>query len=209
MKNWLVVALCGMLSSTVAFAATNNDSKDEKAVMATLETMAQATIKKDIATLDKIYHPELTYSHSSALLQDKAEVLKALNGKGVTESMTFHDTTIRIFGNTALVRGGNELRNGTPFAMFKLRTMYLNSENRLAGRGTKELDEQLQRYGRIADDSRVAGPFAGLTYWRGAPGTAGSVAPIAPEARVLRSRKYGDSSPSTIDGSSMYIRWNS
>lgn len=114
MKNWLVVALCGMLSSTVAFSATNNDSKDEKAVMATLETMAQATIKKDIATLDKIYHPELTYSHSSAFLQDKAEVLKAAAGKGVTESMTFHDTTIRIFGNTALVRGGNELRNGTP-----------------------------------------------------------------------------------------------
>lgn len=113
MKNWLLVALCGMLSSTAAYSATN-DSKDEKAVMATLETMAQATIKKDIATLDKIYHPDLTYSHSSAFNQDKAEVLKALGGKGITESMTFHDTTIRIYGNTALVKGVNELRNGTP-----------------------------------------------------------------------------------------------
>ena len=85
--------------------------------MATLEDMAQATIKKDVATLDKIYHPDLTYSHSSAMLQSKSEVLKAAAGPAVTESMTFHDNTIRIYGNVALVRGVNELRNGTPGAM--------------------------------------------------------------------------------------------
>jgi ketosteroid isomerase-like protein len=117
MKNWMVAVICGMLLSAVALPATNNDSKDEKAVMTTLEDMAQATIKKDVATLDKIYHPDLTYSHSSALLQSKAEVLKAAAGPGVTESMTFHDSTIRVYGNVALVRGINELRNGTPGAM--------------------------------------------------------------------------------------------
>ena len=117
MKNWIIAVLCGTLLAAVALPATNNDSKDERAVMATLEAMAQATIKKDVATLDKIYHPELTYSHSSAMLQSKAEVLKAAAGPGVTESMTFHDSTIRIYGNVALVRGVNELRNGTPGAM--------------------------------------------------------------------------------------------
>jgi ketosteroid isomerase-like protein len=105
MKNWLIAVLCGIFLSAVALPATNNDSKDEKAVMATLEAMAQATIKKDVATLDKIYHPDLTYSHSSAMLQSKSEVLK------------FHDNTIRVYGNVALVRGGNELRNGNPGAM--------------------------------------------------------------------------------------------
>src|ERR1700675_1997002 len=117
MKNWIVAVLCGMLFSAVALPATNNDSRDEKAVMATLETMAQATIKKDVATLDKIYHPDLTYSHSSAMLQTKAEVLKAINTPTITESMTFRDSTIRIYGNVALVRGGDELRNGTPGQM--------------------------------------------------------------------------------------------
>ena len=73
-----------------------------------------ARIKKDIATLDKIYSPDLTYSHSSALLQNKAEVLKAAAGKGITESETFHDSNIRIYGNVALVRGVTELRNGNP-----------------------------------------------------------------------------------------------
>ena len=117
MKNWIITLLCGILFSAVALPATNNDSRDEKAVMATLEDMAQATIKKDVATLDKIYHPDLTYSHSSAMLQSKAEVLKAAAGPAVTESMTFHDSSIRIYGNIALVRGVNELRNGTPGAM--------------------------------------------------------------------------------------------
>jgi ketosteroid isomerase-like protein len=114
MKNSILVVLCGILSAAVALPATNNDARDEKAVMATLEAMAQATIKKDIAALDKIYSADLTYSHSSALLQNKAEVLKAAAGKGITESETFHDNNIRIYGNVALVRGVTELRNGNP-----------------------------------------------------------------------------------------------
>ena len=117
MKNWIVAVVCGILCSALALPASNTDARDEKAVMATLEDMAQATIKRDVATLDKIYHPDLTYSHSSAMLQSKAEVLKAAAGPAVTESMTFHDSTIRIYGNVALVRGVNELRNGTPGAM--------------------------------------------------------------------------------------------
>jgi ketosteroid isomerase-like protein len=118
MKNSAVVLLSGMiLVAIAAFPAAINDPKDEKSVMATLEAMAQATITKNVAALDKIYHPDLTYSHSSAMNQSKAEVLKAVAGSGVTESMTFHETSIRIYGNVALVRGRNELRNGTPGSM--------------------------------------------------------------------------------------------
>lgn len=114
MKNCISVLLCGMFVTPVFLLAARNDAKDEKAVMATLEAMAQATIHKDVATLDRIYHPDLTYSHSSAMLQTKAEVLKAAAGPGVTESMTFHDANIRIYGNVALVRCRTELRNGQP-----------------------------------------------------------------------------------------------
>ena len=117
MKKRIAAVLGGLLFAAAAVPAATIDPKDEKAVMATLEAMAQATMKKDIATLDKIYHPDLTYSHSSAMLQNKAEVLKAAAGPQITESMTFHDSTIRVYGNVALVRGGNELRNGTPGAM--------------------------------------------------------------------------------------------
>ena len=118
MKTLAVALLSGLLLvAGAAFPATMNNPKDEKSVTATLEAMAQATIKKDVATLDKIYHPDLTYSHSSAMNQTKAEVLKAVAGPGVTESMTFHETSVRIYGNVALVRGRNELRNGAPGSM--------------------------------------------------------------------------------------------
>jgi len=120
MKNVIGSVLGGIFLAAMlpaASPAASLDPKDEKAVMATLEAMAQATIKKDVATLDKIYSPDLTYSHSSAMVQTKAEVLKAISTPSVTESMTFHDSTVRVYGNVALVRGGNELRNGTPGAM--------------------------------------------------------------------------------------------
>ena len=116
MKRFVHVLLFGMLVSLLVQAA-NNDPRDEKAVMGTLEAMAQATIHKDLAMLDKIYHSDLTFSHSSAMLQTKAEVLKAAAGPGVTESMTFHDANIRIYGNVALVRCRTELRNGQPEKM--------------------------------------------------------------------------------------------
>jgi hypothetical protein len=41
-----------VLSAPAAFPATMNDPKDEKSMMATLQAMAQATIKKEAAALD-------------------------------------------------------------------------------------------------------------------------------------------------------------
>lgn len=113
MRNPIVMLVCAMLLPVAALPATSNNPQEEQAVMATLESMAQATIHKDLATLEKIYHPDLTYSHSTASLQTKEQVLKSVAGPSVVESMTFHDTTIRIYGNVALVRGRNELRNGS------------------------------------------------------------------------------------------------
>ena len=38
-------------------------------------------------------------------------MLKAVAGPAVTESMTFHETSVRIYANVALVKAGKELRN--------------------------------------------------------------------------------------------------
>ena len=43
--------------------------------------------------------------------QTRTEVLKAVAGPAVTESMTFHKTSVRIYANVALVKAGKELRN--------------------------------------------------------------------------------------------------
>lgn len=90
---------------------------DQKAVMATLETMAKATIAKDVATLDKIYGDDVTYAHSSALTETKAQVLKNVQGPSVAEFMKFSDTTIRIYGDVAVAKGVVDFRNGPPGKM--------------------------------------------------------------------------------------------
>ena len=113
MKNTLAFLICGLFLSAAGLRAAVNDPKDEKAVMDTLHALAQATMNKDLATLDKIYHPDLTFSHSSAMNETKAQVLERV-GRGITKDMTFSDTTIRIYGNTALARGRHHNWNGTP-----------------------------------------------------------------------------------------------
>jgi ketosteroid isomerase-like protein len=90
---------------------------DQKAVMATLEAMAKATIAKDVATLEKLYGDDITYAHSSALTETKAQVLKNVQGTSVAEFMKFSDMNIRVYGDTALAKGVTDFRNGAPGKM--------------------------------------------------------------------------------------------
>jgi len=106
--------------SAVAWAQAGSataNSPDTKAVMATLEAMAKATIEKDVAMLGKIYGDDITYSHSSALTETKAQVLKNIQGPGVAEFMKFSDTNIRVYGDVALAKGVVDFRNGAPGKM--------------------------------------------------------------------------------------------
>ena len=112
-----LLMLCGVAMSAAAASAAPADPKDEKAVMATLEAMAKATIDKDVATLNKIYSDDLTYSHSSAQNQTKAEVLKAFEGPSKGEYMKFRNMHVRTYGNVALAKGLCDFRNGRPGAM--------------------------------------------------------------------------------------------
>jgi ketosteroid isomerase-like protein len=90
------------------------DLVDEKAVLTTLEDMARATIAKDVATLDRIYGDDVTYSHSSGRTETKAEILKNIQGPGIAEFMKFSDTTVRFYGDVALAKGITDFRNGRP-----------------------------------------------------------------------------------------------
>jgi ketosteroid isomerase-like protein len=85
--------------------------------MATLEAMAKATIEKDVATLGNMYGDDITYAHSSALTETKAQVLKNIQGPGVAEFMKFSDTNIRVYGDVALAKGVVDFRNGAPGKM--------------------------------------------------------------------------------------------
>ena len=114
--NRFALVVVALLVTTIGMAAANNPA-DEKAVMATLETMAKATIAKDVATLDRIYSEDLTYSHSNSQNDTKAEVLKGVQGPGLAEFMKFSNMTFRFYGDVALAKGVVDFRNGQPGKM--------------------------------------------------------------------------------------------
>ena len=113
MKKFVLAILSGILALAVVVPAATNAPKDEQAIIATLDAMAQGHIRKDAAILDKVYSPDLTYSHADANLWDKARTLKAVEGPGMLE-FTSHDPNIRVYGDVALVRVDTELRNRRP-----------------------------------------------------------------------------------------------
>lgn len=99
-----------MLKWLLVFAAaTSLSAADPKTeVLAAMETWKQAILKKDTATLDRLLHPDLTYSHSDGRTEGKADILKAPPN---TKSITFGESTVRVYGNTVLVKGPAEFVN--------------------------------------------------------------------------------------------------
>ena len=101
MVKWLLVLA----------AAASLSAADPKAdVLAAMETWKQAILKKDAAALDRLLHPDLLYSHSDGRTETKADILKALPN---TQSVTFGESSVRVYGNTALVKGPMEIVNIT------------------------------------------------------------------------------------------------
>jgi ketosteroid isomerase-like protein len=87
----------------------------EQEVLAALDTWRQATIYKDLALLTKVLHPDLTYTHSSGLEQTKAENLKAVAAPtSRTQSIELSHTTVRILGDTAIVKTDADVTSGSP-----------------------------------------------------------------------------------------------
>ena len=100
----------------VTFAVTfiaNAQSKDEQEVAKAVEALRTAMIDANKAGLDAITASELTYGHSSGTMEDKATFIEALvSGKSDFITMDLTKQTIKIVGNTALVR--HELHGDTP-----------------------------------------------------------------------------------------------
>jgi ketosteroid isomerase-like protein len=99
---WSVLLLsCAALLSTGAKSAT------EAEVTAAINAWRQAMLTHDVAAMTKLLHPDLTYSHSSGITQDKATVLEKVGG---SEYFEYFDPTIRIHGNVALVKNVTDMR---------------------------------------------------------------------------------------------------
>jgi ketosteroid isomerase-like protein len=80
-------------------------SPGEKAVLAAVEGWKTAMLKKDRAALEKIFHADLSYGHSSAMVETKAQAIPHIVDGAGWEALELTDTTVRLQGNVAIVNG--------------------------------------------------------------------------------------------------------
>ena len=90
-----------LLVSSSSFA----QSADEKEIAARVETLRNALMMPDKATLEDLAAEELSYGHSTGLVENKAAFVDALvTGKSKLSAVVFSDQTITFAGNAAIVR---------------------------------------------------------------------------------------------------------
>lgn len=101
--------------TTVAMAAPAEAKDAEKDVLAALETWKQAVLKKDRALFDKVYHPDLTYAHSTGVVENKAQAIEHIAGSPTPYiAVELNKTKVRMLGNNASVRGQLIFRQERP-----------------------------------------------------------------------------------------------
>ena len=89
---------------------------DEKAVLAAEKQLAAAMMKQDAAALEKLLGDDLSYTHSAALTETKAQVIEVIkSGKTKYESIEYSDTKVRQYGDVVVTNHKMNIKNpGTP-----------------------------------------------------------------------------------------------
>ena len=76
----------------------------EKDVLAAVDAWKQAALKGDAATLDKLYHNDLAYTHSNAMTQTKAVAIASETAaNGVYKGIVMREVTVHVYGDTAIL----------------------------------------------------------------------------------------------------------
>jgi hypothetical protein len=101
MKSFFFSCLLLLTLSVSGFA----QSADEKAVAAAVDKLKSAMIDPTKSNLNNIALAELSYGHSNGLVEDKAAFMEnLLSGKSDFVKINLTDQTVKVVGNTALVR---------------------------------------------------------------------------------------------------------
>ena len=96
----LPVLAIGLLGVMPAFAGADEDS-----IAKNLEAFRAAQASANAEILASLCAAELSYSHSSGVVEDKATfIANATNGKSKWLSLLYENPTIRIVGPAAIVR---------------------------------------------------------------------------------------------------------
>ncbi len=102
-KSLLVIAL--FLISFSNWAQTKNVAQDEMAVANRVEAFRKALIDPTVKSLKEITSKDLSYGHSSGVLQNQEVFIeKLMNGESDFVAIEFQNQSIQISGDVAIVR---------------------------------------------------------------------------------------------------------
>lgn len=100
------IAALAALSGPAAAQTAAKDTEAPAVLAAQDKRMAATIAAPDLAALAAMMTDDLTYTHSSAVTETKAELLEALRtGKYVYREITPRDRRVRIWGDSAAVSG--------------------------------------------------------------------------------------------------------
>jgi len=95
--------ILSLFAFSVQMFAASAKPDDQAAVIAAEKQLAAAMIKADVAAIDKLLSDDLSYTHSSAKTETKADVLQtAKTGATKYESINYDTTTVRQYANTVV-----------------------------------------------------------------------------------------------------------
>jgi hypothetical protein len=128
--RWMAVsATLGLATGMAGFAqaakgAVQGGSAAEQAVLKAENDRFAAMHNGDVAALEKVLAPELSYTHTSGNVQTKEQFISDIK-TGTIKYLTIEpsDMKVRIFGTTAVITGGASVHiilNGNDMS-FKIR----------------------------------------------------------------------------------------
>ena len=80
-------------------------SAEEAAVAQAVESLRQAMFARDVKGFEALISENVSYGHSAGRIENKKEfITAALANKSVMKSLTFTDQTVKVTGNSAIVR---------------------------------------------------------------------------------------------------------
>ena len=118
MKIFLFILVIG-LSPLLSFAQENSPKQTE--VMMKMLALRNALINKDSVALDDVLGSDVSYGHTSGLIQTKAQLIRSVVSKEQDyKNIIPSDMNIRIYDNTAVVTMKSSVimtYQGTPLNM--------------------------------------------------------------------------------------------
>ena len=132
-RRLLKIAITVVMAVSALGMAQAKGTPEEQLLQAENARFA-AMVKGDVAALDKLLGPELSYTHSNALVQDKAALLGDFKSGAIKYlSIEPSDMKARVFGNMAIVTGGaavHVIQNGNDL---NIKIRYTNTHINRAG----------------------------------------------------------------------------